>query len=217
MIWDSIKLLLAPNTMNSTVPAIGEVTALLERWSAADSAAREHLMTIIYPELRRIAQSRMRRERSDHTLQPTALVNEVFLQLVDCRRVTWRNRAHFLAVASRAMRRILVDHARARGAARRSAPGGPLVSIGGLDAGRADDAFDLVEIEELLVRLAEQDPRMAQVAELRIFAGLTYREVAEVIGVHSKTISRDWDMARAWLLTQIRPKDSDDRPGLGSA
>jgi RNA polymerase sigma factor (TIGR02999 family) len=157
----------------------------------------------MYPELKRIAEGRMRAERSDHTLQPTALVNEFYLHFARLQGLSWKNRVHFLAVASNVMRRVLVDHARAHGAAKRG-HGSAKLQIEGLELGTAWPAYDVVEIHELLERLAAEEPRMARVVELRYFGGLTNKEIGEVLMVDERTVKRDWQVARAWLFGQLR-------------
>ena len=181
-----------------------DVTDILGAWSEGDPEALERLMPLIVSDLRRQAESYLRRERVSHTLQPTALVNEVYLRLVDQKRAQWRDRAHFFAVAAQLMRRILVDHARAHAAGKR----GGWVEKVKLDEARdipADDTpVDLVALDDALKRLAKMDERQAKVVELRYFAGLTIEETAEVVGVTHATISRDWRNARAWLLLEFK-------------
>jgi RNA polymerase sigma-70 factor (ECF subfamily) len=182
---------------------IGDVTLLLRRCATGDPKVKAQLVALMYPELKRIAETRMRHERKDHTLQPTALVNEFFLELARQQDFSWRTRAHFLAVASRAMRRYLIDYARAHNAEKR--PDGRLrVQLDALQPNRIDEAFDAIEIDEILERLAAEDPRMAQVVEMRCFGGLTHEEIAQTIGVDERTVKRDWQVARAWLIGQLR-------------
>ena len=184
-----------------------EVTQLLADLRTGQHQAHEQLFPIVYSELRKIAANYMRRERTDHTLQATALVHEAYMQLVDQTRVTWQNRAHFFGVAAQLMRRILVDHARSQNALKR---GGDAQKISlddsvGLAAG-PPVAFD--ELDEALNRLHELDPNQAKIIELRFFGGLTVEEVSEVIGLSTATIEREWRMAKAWLhnqLTATRP------------
>ena len=179
-----------------------EVTALLERWSAGDRAALDELMPIVWGELRRIARRRLARERAGHTLQTTALVNEAYLRLVDQDRVRWQNRAHFFGVAARMMRRILVDHARARAASKR---GSGVVAVP-LEQARPPapvSGVDVLGLDAALLRLSALDPRQGQVVELRFFGGLTVEEVAEVLGIAPITVKRDWRMARAWLFAEL--------------
>ena len=180
----------------------GEVTRLLERASGGDSTARAALFDALYRELRRLAEGVMRAERANHTLQPTALVHEVFLRLAsdDAR---FESRAHFLGVAASAMRRVLVDHARAHGAQKRGG-GSTLVAVD-LDAlpGPTTDEVDLVVLDDALSRLAALDSRQGQIVELRFFGGLSVEETAVVVGVSERTIKREWQMSRAWLRREI--------------
>jgi RNA polymerase sigma-70 factor, ECF subfamily len=178
------------------------VTQLLLKWSNGDRAALDELMPLVYDELRRLAGGYLKRERSDHTLQPTALVNEAYLLLVDQRHARWQNRAQFIGVAAQMMRRILVDHARAHQAIKR---GGPnfTVALSQADyfASRAD--VDLLAIHDALDRLAAIDPQQSRIVELRFFGGLTIEETAEVLKVSHATVERDWKMARAWLRREL--------------
>lgn len=179
-----------------------DVTALLLAWNAGDPTALARLSTVVHDELRRLARHYMRQERPDHTLQPTALVNEAYLRLVDVTRVRWQNRSHFFGVSARLMRQILVDLARARGAAKR---GDGTLHID-LDAdaipveGRDDD---FVALDEALSLLAATDARKAQVVEMRFFGGMTVEETAEALAVSPETVKRDWSLAKAWLKRQL--------------
>jgi len=181
-----------------------DVTALLARWSRGDSDALDALMPIIYAECRRIAARQLALERRDHSLDPTALVHELYLRLVDQRRASWENRAQFFGVAARLMRRVLVDHARARHAEKR---GGDAVFVS-LDAAAdtPDDSHvaDVLAIDEALERLAAHDPEQVQIVELRYFAGLTVEETARVVGRSSRTVKREWRLAKAWLYQELR-------------
>jgi RNA polymerase sigma factor (TIGR02999 family) len=179
-----------------------ELPALLAA-AQTDGEARDRAVALLYPELKRIAEAQMRRERPDHTLQATGLVNEFFVYLANSRTLTAQSRAHFLVLASIVMRRLLVDYARAR---KRDKRGGQLVRVDIEQAERGDapQFADLVEIDELLTKLAASDPRMARVVELRFFGGLTNAETAEALGVNERTIKRDWQIARAWLYSQLR-------------
>src|SRR5262245_47652181 len=178
------------------------VTALLTDWTRGDATALEHLLPLVYDELRRIAARQLRGERVNHTLQPTALVHEVYLRLVDQRQVDWQNRAHFLGVAAQTMRRVLVDHARRHGARKRG-DGAPCMSI--------DDAADLAVSQEVpllaldlaLARLEDLDPSLAKIVELRAFGGLTIDEAAHVLKVSPSTAKRDWRTAKAWLNREL--------------
>ena len=178
------------------------VTQLLERWSGGDREALDELMPLVYDELRRLAGNYLRRERPDHTLQPTALVNEAYMLMVDQHRARWQNRAQFVGVAAQMMRRILVDHARSVGAAKR---GGQNFTVSLTEAevfGRSPDA-DLLRVHEALERLAALDEQQARIVELRFFGGLTIEEAAEAMSVSHATIERDWKMARAWLKREL--------------
>jgi RNA polymerase sigma factor (TIGR02999 family) len=178
------------------------VTQLLERWSGGDRAALDELMPLVYDELRRLAGNYLRRERADHTLEPTALVNEAYLLLVGQRSTRWQNRAQFIGVAANMMRRILVSYARAHNAAKR---GGQhfTVSLGEADRFGERPDVDLLAVHEALERLAAIDPQQARVVELKFFGGLTIEETAEVLGVSHTTVETDWKMARAWLRREL--------------
>ncbi|MFN0166020.1 MAG: sigma-70 family RNA polymerase sigma factor [Bryobacteraceae bacterium] len=183
--------------------ASGEVTALLVELKAGRKDAVDRLIPLVYRELRRLAGYYMRGERPGHTLQATALVHEAFLLLVDQSRADWQNRAQFMGVAGQLMRRLLVDHARRRKAVKRG--GFPLT----LDEGRFDLGADLAQTEEILAvdevlaRLADLDPQQAKVVELRYFGGLSIEETAEALGISTRTVKRDWTMAKAWLRGQL--------------
>ena len=180
----------------------GDVTALLEAWTAGDIAARDELMPLVYQELRRRAAGNLRHERRNHTLQPTALVNEVYLRLVDQRRAVWQNRAQFFGVASQMMRRILVDRARARRMTKRS---GQWARVTLNEAAKASPPVDVdvLDLDAALTRLAAFDPRKSRIAELRFFGGLSLEEAGEVIGISRATVERDWQAARAWLFKEL--------------
>ena len=187
-------------------PPIG-ITQLLDDWSGGDRAALERLLPIVYGELRRLAGRELRRERAGHTLQPTALVHELYVRLVDQRRASWENRAQFFAVAAQLMRRILVDHARARIAAKRGGSS-PRVSLD--EAGDAIDtsiapAFEVLAVDRALTRLAILDPEQARIVELRFFSGLSVEETAHVLGRSPRTIKREWRLAKAWLYQHLSP------------
>ena len=183
-------------------PSGHEVTELLKAWSEGNVAARDLLMPLVYDELRRRASAYLRRERPGHTLQPTALVHEAYLRLVDQRRVAWRNRAQFFGVAAEMMRRVLVDHARANKAAKRSG----MLSRVTLDP---DVAFtqpvdiDVLDLDAALARLAAFDARKSRIAELRFFGGLSLKEAGEVMNISLATVERDWQVARAWLFDAL--------------
>jgi RNA polymerase sigma factor (TIGR02999 family) len=186
----------------------GEVTRLLEQASAGDAAARATLFDVLYRELRRLAESVMRAERSNHTLQPTALVHEAFLKLAG-NEGRFESRAHFLGVAAGAMRRVLVDHARGRNAQKRGS-GATLVSVDDLDdlPRRAPEDVDLVVLDDALSRLTALDSRQGQIVELRFFGGLSVEETAAVVGVSERTIKREWQTSRAWLRREMARIDS---------
>jgi len=180
----------------------GALSGLLTAWGRGDLEARDALLPLVYAELRRRAAGYLRRERRDHTLQPTALVNEAYLRLAGQARVSWTNRAHFFCVASQMMRRILVDHARARRAQKR--PGPQLkVSLDELLLAAAPAPVDLLALDEALTELAIVDARLAQVTELRYFGGLSEQEVAKVLSLSRATVTRDWQTARAWLYRRM--------------
>ena len=183
-------------------PSGQEVTALLREWSAGDRGALERLMPLVYGELRQLAASHLRSERGDHTLQPTALVHEAYLRLVGQRSVSWANRAHFFGIAAQMMRRVLVDHARRRLAAKRS-PGTLRIDLGEETAAAPDRAPELLALDRALTELERLDPRQARVVELRFFAGLSVEETAEVAGVSTATVKREWRTARAFLRHEI--------------
>ncbi len=186
----------------SSVHKPGSITQLLLRWSEGDAAAREELMPLVYDELRRLAGRYLRRERANHTLQPTALVNEAYLRLIDQHQVAWQNRAQFFGLAAKLMRNILVDHARAHQAAKR---GGQhySVSLSRNDQFTREPHVDLLAINEALDRLAALDVQKSRIVELRFFGGLTIEETAEALGISHATVERDWAMARAWLRREL--------------
>jgi RNA polymerase sigma factor (TIGR02999 family) len=177
------------------------VTELLQAWSGGDAGARDRLMKLVYLDLRRRAAAYLGRERPAETLQPTALVHEAYLRLVD-QRCLWRNRAHFFTVASQMMRRILVDRARARRMAKRSGKW-TRVTLAEATAGRDSAEVDVLALHAALSELATFDPRKVQIAELRFFAGLTLQETGEVLGLSLATVERDWQAARAWLFKAL--------------
>jgi RNA polymerase sigma factor (TIGR02999 family) len=179
-----------------------DVTGLLRAWTGGDSSAQEKLAPILWNELRRNARAQMRRERPDHTLQATALVNEAFLRLVDVRRIEWRDRSHFFTVASQMMRRILVDHARARGYRKRGG-GENVVPLNESAMAVADRASGLIALDDALKALEKHDARKARVIEMRFFGGLSVEETAEALHVSSQTVLRDWSLAKAWLTREM--------------
>lgn len=180
-----------------------EITGLLNAWSNGDEGALAKLIPIVYGELRRIAQRQMAREHHGHTLQPSALVNEAYIRLVDCNALQWKNRAHFFGVMAGLMRRILVDLARSR---RNQKRGGnwQRVTLDGALLPSATTDLDLVAVDEALEDMARIDVRKAKVVELRFFAGLTVEETAEVLQISGDTVARDWTFAKAWLSRELR-------------
>ena len=182
--------------------SVGEFTQLLDRARSGDERATDEVIPIVYDELRALAQALMNHERADHTLQATALVHEAYLRLVGQSRMEWKNRAHFIALASQALRRILVDHARARAAHKR---GGGVTRIA-LDEDIVESyaaEVDLVAVDNALNRLADRSETQARIVELRFFGGLTTAEIAQVVGTSKRTVERDWRFARAWLYRAL--------------
>ncbi|MDQ2658964.1 MAG: sigma-70 family RNA polymerase sigma factor [Verrucomicrobiota bacterium] len=179
-----------------------DVTQLLVQWREGDADAPEHLMPLVYEELRRLARGYLLRERADHTLQATALVHEAYLRLVDDQVVNWQSRAHFYGIAARLMRRILVDHARAHNAEKR----GGLAPKFTLDEARAlacESTSDLLAVDGALQNFAQLYPRKGEVVELKFFGGLETREISEVLHVSEKTVMRDWSFAKLWLCRAL--------------
>ena len=191
-----------------------DVTLLLKQVANGNQQAAARLIPVIYGELHRVAKRHLRQERRDHTLQPTALVHEAFLKLVAQRDANWQNRAHFFAVASQLMRRILVDYARRR---LRSKRGGkqtklPLDGVLVISQDRCDE---VLAVDEALERLAALDPRQSRVVELRFFGGLSMEETAKVLGVSSKTVKRQWSTAKAWLYGELKKRHGPDSGAMG--
>ena len=184
-------------------PSPQEVTQLLLAWNEGEQTALDKLIPLVYAELRRVAHRYMGRERLGHSLQTTALVNEAYLRLIDARNVRWQNRAHFFAVAARAMRQIVVDYARSQQSQKR---GGGLLRIELDEAAIVSPAEskEIVDLHEALERLAILDSRKAQVVELKYFGGLNYDEMAEVLKISRVTVRRDWEFARLWLYTELK-------------
>lgn len=183
-----------------------DVTGLLLRWSHGDPDALRRLLPLVYDECRRIAARQLQGERREHTLNPTALVHELYLRLVDQRRANWKNRAQFFGIVAQLMRRILVDHARARKAQKR-AGSRMLVSLdAALDTPDEPRAADVLAIDEALSRLAKLDPDQERIVELRFFAGLTVEETAHALGRSPRTIKREWQLAKAWLFRELHPE-----------
>ena len=190
------------------MPPPKEVTQLLLAWSDGDRSALEKLIPLVYDELRRLARRYMNRERTGHTLQTTALVNEAYLRMVDLKAVQWQNRAHFFAVCAQLMRHILVDFARSRGYKKRGG-GARKIPIEDVLEVSADYSEDLVALDDALNSLSELDERKSKVVELRFFGGLSVDETAHVLKVSPDTVMRDWKMAKVWLLREI----SGDKQG----
>jgi RNA polymerase sigma-70 factor (ECF subfamily) len=181
----------------------GQVTDLLRAWNHGDPQALEQLIPLVEVELRRVARAYMARERREHTLQPTALVNEAFLRLTDAKRIRWQDRAHFLGIAARLMRRVLVDHARARGSGKRGGAA-QKVSLEEALLLAPEPAVDVLALDRALEALAAVDARKGRVIELRFFGGLSVEETAEVLHVSTDTVKRDWSMAKLWLLHELK-------------
>jgi RNA polymerase sigma factor (TIGR02999 family) len=190
-------------------PTSHEITQLLLAWSEGDKQALDRLVPLVYDELRRLAQNYMRKERAGQTLQTTALIHEAYLRLIDADRVQWRNRAHFFGIAARLMRQILVARARERGCQKRG---------GGAERVSLDEAMviderldeDLVALDEALGELSQFDARMAQVVEMRFFGGLTEEEIAAALDVSTKTVRRDWRLARSWMRRKLSGERTDE-------
>lgn len=180
-----------------------QITQLLKDWNEGNQAALDELMPLVYEELRRQASRYLRKERQGHTLQTTALIHEAYLKLAQPNEIEWQNRNHFFAIASTAMRRILVDHARTRHREKRGGSAEDIPLDDALLIGTPQKNVDLVALDEALVRLERLDPRQAKVVELRFFSGLTNEETAEVLGVSNATVRNDWTMAKAWLHGQL--------------
>ena len=183
-------------------PKPDDVTSVLKEWTAGEDRALEKLVPLVYRELRSLAASHLRGERQGHTLQPTGLVNEVFLRLLDGREVVWQNRTHFFALAARMMRHILVDHARARLAEKRGGGAVPLLLKASFDPAPMSDRA-LLALDDALAALKRMDSRQCRIVELRYFAGMTLEETAESLGVSVATVKREWTMARAWLRREV--------------
>lgn len=180
------------------------ITQLLIDWGEGDKAALERLMPLVYTELRRLASNYLRRERVGHTLQPTALVNEAYLKLIDQKNAKWQNRAQFFGISAQLMRRILVDHARQRQAVKRGGSNQQRLSIASAQAALVNQPeIDLLALNEALDELARMDPQQSRIVELKFFGGLSIEETAEVLDISHATVERDWKSARAWLRQQL--------------
>ena len=177
-----------------------DVTQLLHQWSNGDEQALTSLLPIIYEELRKVAHQYLHREHAEQTLETTALVHEAYLRLVDQRSVSWQNRAHFFAIAAQAMRRILIDNARKRSAAKRE---GQKISLDDVAVLSPDRAAHLLALDEALQKLEKLDPQQSKIVELRYFGGLTIEETSEAMDLSPATVKREWAMARAWLYSSL--------------
>jgi RNA polymerase sigma factor (TIGR02999 family) len=190
------------------LPATPEITQLLKAWSAGDQGALEKLAPMIHAELHRAAHRYMAREQTGHTLQTTALVNEVYLRLMNVRAASWQDRAHFFAASAQLMRRILTDYARSRQAVKRGGVA-PHLSLDETAVVSSQPSRDLLAVDDALNKLAAFDPRKSQVVELRFFGGLSIEETAEVLKVSRVTVARDWKLAKAWLIEELSPEQPD--------
>ncbi len=180
-----------------------EISVILKDWSAGRRESADVLLSLVYDELRKIARRYLRKERSDHTLQPTALVHEAYMKLIDLSDVSWQDRAHFFAVASSVMRNILVDHARARLAEKRGGEGQRIALEDVVSFSREPDV-DLLALDEALNKLAKFDEQQSRLVELRFFGGLTIEETAHVLEISPATVKREWTVAKAWLFRQMK-------------
>jgi RNA polymerase sigma factor (TIGR02999 family) len=195
-------------------PPTEDITAMLQDWNKGSREALDELIQIVYKELHAQAHRYLRRERSNHTLQTTALINEAFLKLVGQKNVEWESRAHFFGLAANMMRRILVDYARTKHRAKRGGKDSDLpleeaVSVS-LDAVDEETKIDLILLDEALKKLAEKDEQQANIVELRYFSGLTVEETAKALGISTMTVKRDWNVAKAWLRREINPNRQNE-------
>jgi RNA polymerase sigma-70 factor, ECF subfamily len=190
-------------------PSRHQITELLAEWRDGNQSALDELYPLVYDELHRLARRYMSRERKGHTLQTTALINEAYVRLVDQKNVNWANRSHFFAISAQIMRRILIDHARRHAYAKRGG-GAQQVSLEEVAAIIPEQGRELLRLDEALKSLAERDPRRSQVVELRYFGGLNNEEIAGVLNVSENTVTRDWNMARAWLYQQLTENAGSD-------
>jgi RNA polymerase sigma-70 factor, ECF subfamily len=183
-----------------------EISLILKDWSGGKRESADVLLSLVYDELRRIARQYLRKERSDHTLQPTALVHEAYMKLIDISDVSWQDRAHFFAVASNVMRHILVDHARARATDKRGGEAQRIALEDAISFSDNKNDIDLLALDEAMKQLAEFDATQSKIVELRFFGGLTIEETAHVLAISPATIKREWTMAKAWLFKRMRDK-----------
>lgn len=216
MIWDILRKLFRREkpAFPTDVPE-SEDTVMFGHETTQDPAVDDRLAATLYPELKRIARYRMRRERADHTLQPTALVNELYIHLLRQPDARWNDRQHFLMAASQAMHRLLVDHARARGTQKRGGSFCKLPVDEARDMAAHDEPLEVLAVDELLTRLADTEPRMAQVVKLRFFGGLTFAEIGRVLSITDRTAKRDWTLAKSWLQKEIGGGENDVSRGMG--
>ena len=187
-----------------------DITYFLQEWKNGDATAVERLFPLVYEELKRRARSYLNQERSDHTLQPTALVHEVYLRMINLNRIKWEDRAHFYAISATTMRRILVDHARELAAEKR---GGEMqrITLDNLKISDEDKLTDLLELNEALTKLAAVEERKARVVEMIFFGGLSQKEIAEVLQITERTVHRDWQFAKLWLYRELKQKTSQEK------
>jgi RNA polymerase sigma factor (TIGR02999 family) len=198
-----IKFFAFDHTMSSNSHQPGQVTELLERWGLGDQSALDELTPLVYNELRHVAEAYLRRERPDHTLQATALVNEAYLRLIGQKHGRWQGRKHFYGIAARLMRQVLVEHARKHKAEKRGG-GRVAVTLDHYEDVADNPEVDILAVHEALQRLARFDEQQARIVELRFFGGLSIEETAEALGVGHATIEREWAMARAWLRKELK-------------
>ena len=187
-----------------------DITLLLRGAASGQRGSLDALMSVIYDDMRRLAMSHLRTERADHTLQPTALVHEAYVKLVDQRNTDWKDRIHFFSVASRIIRRILIDHAREHNAQKRGGTGTRL-SLGDHDVAAPERGLDLIALDEALAELAEIDEQQARVVELRYFGGCSIDEIAAILSVGKRTVDRDWQAAKAWLFCKLQGEPLGER------
>jgi RNA polymerase sigma-70 factor, ECF subfamily len=202
-----------PSTMSDSQT---NITVLLHAAASGDRRDLDALMTAIYQDMRRLAMAHMGSERRDHTLQPTALVHEAYVKLLDQRTTDWKDRLHFFSIASRIIRRILIDHARARQADKRGGQG-TRISVNDLDVAAPQRELDLIALDEALLELAQLDEQQARIVELRYFGGCTVVEVAELLKIGARTVDREWQAARAWLFVRLEGNDAAHGTGERSA
>jgi RNA polymerase sigma factor (TIGR02999 family) len=195
-------------------PPSGDITAMLVQIRRGNRGAEAELVPLVYQELRRLAAHYMRSERSPHTLQATALVHEAYIRLVGDAGIEWQNRAHFFGVAAQVMRRILVDHARQRDAAKRGGPGVRKISLDHALVVADEATWQILELDQALDRLAAWDHRQCRIVELRFFAGMNVEETAEALSISPTTVKREWSLAKAWLYGELK-RATDDNPAMG--